>query len=83
MITRRGEVTGKPVSAGVLVPRSAKGRVRRLRRAAAVNYRIRGVGGEWLAATLDPGERLEIECGPVRARFGLGEIYEDTGLMAA
>ena len=50
---------------------------------AAVGYHIRSAGGEWLAATLDPGERLEIECGAVRASLGLGEIYEDTGLMAA
>ncbi|MGH9577174.1 MAG: Uma2 family endonuclease, partial [Terriglobales bacterium] len=49
---------------------------------ASVSYRIRGAGGEWLAATLDPGERLEIECGSVRASFGLGEIYEDSGLAA-
>jgi Uma2 family endonuclease len=50
---------------------------------AAVSYRVRGSGGEWLVATLDPGERIEIECGPVRASLGLGEIYEDTGLAAA
>ena len=49
---------------------------------AAVSYRIRGAGDEWLAATLDPGERLEIECGPVRASVGLGEIYDDTRLAA-
>ena len=45
-----------------------------------MSYRIRGAGGEWLAATLDPSERLEIECGPVRASLGLTEIYEETGL---
>ena len=50
---------------------------------AAVSYRIRGADGEWLAASLDPGERIEIECGPVRSGVGLREIYEDTGLAAA
>ena len=50
---------------------------------AAVSYHIRGADGEWLAAALDPGERIEIACGPVRASFGLGEIYEDTDLAAA
>mgnify|MGYP001598237344 CR=1 FL=1 len=49
----------------------------------AVSYHVRGVDGEWLAAALDPGERIEIACGPVRAGFGLGEIYEGTGLAAA
>jgi len=49
---------------------------------AAVSYRVRSRTGEWLAATLDPGERLEVECGPMRAGFGLVEIYEDTGLEA-
>jgi hypothetical protein len=34
----------------------------------------------WLAASLDPGERLEVLCGPVRAVLTLGSIYEDTGL---
>jgi Uma2 family endonuclease len=49
----------------------------------AVSYHVRGKDGEWLAATLDPGERIEIECGPVRSSFGLSELYEDTGLAAA
>jgi len=47
---------------------------------AAVRYRVRGAGDEWLEAALDPGERIEIECGPVRASLGLAEVYEDTGL---
>jgi Uma2 family endonuclease len=50
---------------------------------AAVSYRIRGADGEWLSASLDPGERIEVECGPVRASLGLPGIYEDTGLAAA
>ena len=49
---------------------------------AAVRYRVRGAGDEWLEAALDPGERVEIECGQVRASVGLPEIYEDTGLVA-
>lgn len=48
-----------------------------------VTYYLRGSDGDWLAATLDPGERIEIDCGAVRASLGLGEIYEDTGLDAA
>ncbi|MGH8674967.1 MAG: Uma2 family endonuclease [Burkholderiales bacterium] len=50
---------------------------------ASVRYRVRGSDGEWLGATLDPGERIEIQCGPVRAGFGLSEIYEDSGLATA
>ena len=50
---------------------------------AAVSCRIRGGDGESLAAALDPGERIEIACDPLRASFGLGEIYEDTDLAAA
>lgn len=49
----------------------------------AVSYHVRAKDGEWLAATLDPGERIEFECGPVRSSFGLSELYEDTGLTAA
>jgi Uma2 family endonuclease len=49
----------------------------------AVNYYLRGDDGDWLAATLDPGERLEIDCGAVHASLGLGEIYEDSGLQVA
>jgi len=49
----------------------------------AVSYRVRAANGEWLSATLDADERLEIECGPVRASLGLAEIYEDAGLAAA
>lgn len=49
----------------------------------AVSYRIRGADGEWLAASLDPGERIEIDCGPLRASRGLREIYEDTDLAVA
>jgi hypothetical protein len=37
----------------------------------------------WLAANLDPGERLEVVCGPVRAELTLATIYEDTGLTVA
>jgi Uma2 family endonuclease len=48
----------------------------------AVSYHVRGQDGEWLAATLDPGERIELECGPVRAIIGLPELYEDTDLAA-
>ena len=46
----------------------------------SVSYRVRAANGEWLATTLDAGERLEIECGPVRASLALAEIYEDSGL---
>ena len=49
---------------------------------AAVRYRVRSADGEWLDAVLDPGEQIEIECGPVRASLGLAAIYEDTGLAA-
>ena len=47
---------------------------------AAVRYRIRGADGLWLEASLDPGERIQVECGAVNASLGLREIYEDTGL---
>ncbi len=46
----------------------------------SVTYHVRGDDGAWLAASLDPGERLEVLCGPVRAVLTLGSIYEDTGL---
>jgi Uma2 family endonuclease len=46
----------------------------------AVTYHVRGDDGAWLAASLDPGERLEVVCGPVRAALTLASIYEDTGL---
>ena len=49
----------------------------------AVSYRVRAADGEWLVATLDAGERLELACGPLRASLGLAEIYEDSGLPAA
>jgi Uma2 family endonuclease len=48
-----------------------------------VTYCLRGSDGDWLAATLDPGERIEIDCGAARASLGLGEIYEDAGLDVA
>lgn len=48
----------------------------------AVAYYMRGVDDAWLAASLDPGEQLEIECGPLRAALTLASIYEDTGLAA-
>jgi Uma2 family endonuclease len=49
----------------------------------AVTYHVRGDDGAWLAASLDPGERLEVLCGPVRAELTLASIYEDTGLAVA
>lgn len=48
-----------------------------------VNYYVRSPEGDWLAATVDRGERVEIDCGTVRASLGLHEIYEDTGLVVA
>ena len=48
-----------------------------------VTYYLRGSDGEWLAASLDPGEHIDIECDAVRTGLGLGEIYEDTGLQIA
>jgi Uma2 family endonuclease len=48
-----------------------------------VSYHVRGDDGEWLAASLDPGERLEVRCGPVVAELTLASIYEDTGLLVA
>jgi Uma2 family endonuclease len=50
---------------------------------ASVSYHVRGDDGAWLAASLDPGERLEVECGPARAQLTLASIYEDTGLAVA
>ena len=47
-----------------------------------MSYHVRGDDGAWLAASLDPGERLEVECGPVRAQLTLASIYEDTDLAA-
>jgi Uma2 family endonuclease len=49
----------------------------------SVAYHLRGDDGGWLAANLDPGERLEIVCGPVRAEPTLAAIYEDTGVAVA
>ena len=49
----------------------------------SVAYYLRGDDGAWLAASLDPGERLEIECGPLRAALTLAAIYEDTGLAVS
>ena len=46
----------------------------------SVAYYLRGADGAWLAASLDPGEQLEIECGPMRAALTVAAIYEDTGL---
>jgi len=46
----------------------------------SIAYHLRGDDGGWLAANLDPGERLEIVCGPVRAELTLEGVYEDTGL---
>jgi Uma2 family endonuclease len=48
-----------------------------------VSYYIRGTDGDWLAATLDPGERLQVDCGSVHASLSLGDVYEDTGLAVA
>lgn len=49
----------------------------------SVGYHVRGDDGAWLAANLDPGERLEMRCDPVHAALTLASIYEDTGLAAA
>jgi len=46
-------------------------------------YHARGDDGGWLAASLDPGERLEVVCGPMQAEPTLASIYGDTGLAAA
>jgi hypothetical protein len=51
-------------------------------RVSVANY-VRGEDGAWLAANLDPGERLGIECGPLRAVLTLAAIYEDTGLAVS
>jgi Uma2 family endonuclease len=50
---------------------------------ASVTYYLRSDDGEWLAANLDPGERLQVHCDHVRAELTLGSIYEDTGLSIA
>jgi len=42
----------------------------------SVAYHLRGDDGGWLAANLDPGERLEVVCGPVRAELTLAGVYE-------
>jgi len=49
----------------------------------SVSYHVRGDDGGWLAANLDPGERLEVACGPVQAALTLASIYEDTGLAVS
>jgi Uma2 family endonuclease len=47
----------------------------------AVTYYVRDrAEGEWLSASLDPGERLVVQCDGVRAELTLAGIYEDTGL---
>lgn len=45
-----------------------------------VNYYVRSADGEWLLASLDPGEELRVECGAVRVSIGLTDVYADTGL---
>jgi Uma2 family endonuclease len=50
---------------------------------ASVAYYLRGEDGGWLEANLDPGERLQIVCGPVQTDLTLAAIYEDTGLRVA
>jgi Uma2 family endonuclease len=46
----------------------------------SISYHLRGDDGGWLAANLDPGERLEVVRGPGRAGLTLAGVYEDTGL---
>ena len=46
----------------------------------SVSYYVRSTAGEWLSATLDPGERIDVDCGPARSSLALSQIYEDTGL---
>lgn len=46
----------------------------------AVAYYVRGADGQWLAANLEPGERLDVRCEHVNAVLTLAAIYEDTGL---
>jgi Uma2 family endonuclease len=47
----------------------------------AVTYYVRDpAAGEWLSASLDPGECLTVQCDGVRADLTLAGIYEDTGL---
>jgi Uma2 family endonuclease len=50
---------------------------------AAVSYYLRAPGEDWLLGTLEPGERIRIECGPVQAALTLADLYEDTGLAVA
>lgn len=47
---------------------------------AAVSYYVRGESGEWLAGTLEGGEKVAVDCGPIPAALSLPAIYEDTGL---
>lgn len=49
----------------------------------SVAYHVRGDDCGWLAANLDPGERLEVVCGSVRAALTLAAIYEHTGLAVS
>jgi Uma2 family endonuclease len=49
----------------------------------AVSYYLRGPAGDWLLGTLEPGDQLEVECGPVRTALSLAGLYEDTGLSVA
>ncbi len=43
----------------------------------------RSAANDWLTATLEHRETLDIECGPVRAGVSLADIYEDTGLPSS
>lgn len=46
----------------------------------AVTYYSRSNRGEWLVATIERDEKIQVECGSVQTSIGLREIYEDTGL---
>jgi Uma2 family endonuclease len=49
----------------------------------AATYSVRGADGQWLEASLDPGEQLDIECGAMRTSLNLTGIYEETSLTVA
>lgn len=44
-----------------------------------MNYYVRSADGEWLLASLEPGEQLQVECGAVQVCIGLTDVYADTG----
>lgn len=49
----------------------------------SLTYSVRAADGDWLEASLEPGEQLQIRCNELSANLTLAAAYEDTGLTVA